>query len=86
MKSKTLGKNISEVEVSNISKHGFWLLVNEKEYFLPYDEYSWFKDAKISDILDVRLLHGSHLYWEKLDVDLEVCGLEDPGQYPLSYK
>ncbi len=86
MTSKMLGKNISEVEVSNISKHGFWVLVKEKEYFLSYDEYSWFKDAKISDILDVRLLHESHLYWEKLDVDLELSALEEPGRYPLTYK
>jgi len=61
MKSKTPGKNISEVEVSNISIHGFWLYINEKEYFLPYDQYPWFKDAKLSEIFDVQLLHQSHL-------------------------
>ncbi len=86
MTSKTLGKNISEVEVANISKHGFWLLVNEKEYFLSYDEYPWFKNAKVSDILDVKVLHQSHLYWPQLDVDLELSALEEPDRYPLTYK
>ena len=86
MKSKTPGKNISEVEVSNISIHGFWLYVNEKEYFLPYAQYPWFKDAKLSEIFDVQLLHQSHLYWQKLDVDLEIYSLDNPDQYPLVYK
>mgnify|MGYP000741847582 CR=1 FL=1 len=80
------GKNISEVEVSNISNYGVWLLLNEKEYFLSYDEYPWFKDAKVSDILNVILLHEFHLYWEKLDIDLEISSLNTPEQYPLVYE
>jgi hypothetical protein len=31
MKSATLGKSISGVEVTNISKHGFWLLLADEE-------------------------------------------------------
>ena len=86
MTSKVLGKNISELEVTNISKHGFWLFVKDKEYFLSYREYPWFKNAKLNDILDVKLLHRSHLYWPKLDIDLELSTLEEPGRYPLTYK
>ena len=86
MTSKTLGKNISELEVTNISKHGFWLFVKDKECFLSYREYPWFKNAKLTDILDVKLLHRSHLYWAKLDVDLELSALEEPPRYPLTYK
>jgi len=86
MKSKTLGKGISEVEVLNVSINGFWLYVNEKEYFLPYDQYPWFKDAKLSEIFDVKLIHQSHLYWQKLDIDLEISSLDNPDQYPLVYK
>ncbi|MFQ6093924.1 MAG: DUF2442 domain-containing protein [bacterium] len=86
MKSKTLGENILEAEVTNISMHGFWLYVNKKEYFLSYDEFPWFKDAKVSEILDVQLLHNSHLYWQKLDVDLEVDSLENREEYPLVYR
>ena len=86
MTSKVLGKNISGVEVTNISKHGFWLFVKDKEYFLSYREYPWFKNAKVSDILGVKLLHRSHLYWAKLDIDLELSALEEPGRYSLTYK
>jgi len=86
MRLATLGKNISEIEVSNISDHGFWLYVKGKEYFLPYDQYPWFKNARISEIFDVQLLHQSHLYWKNLDVDLEISSLENPDRYPLIYK
>ena len=85
MTLKTLGKDISRVEVTNISKHGFWLFVKDKEYFLSYDEYPWFKNAKVSELLEVRLLHRVHLYWPQLDVDLELSALQDPKGYPLVY-
>lgn len=86
MTSQELGINTSRIEVSNISIHGFWLYMNGKEYFLPYENYPWFKDAKVGDIVDVELLHESHLYWPKLDVDLELSSLKNPDQYPLVYK
>lgn len=86
MKSLAIGKTISEVEVTNISTHGFWLYVNGKEYFLSYQDYPWFTNARLNEIFDVQLLHRSHLYWPKLDVDLEVNSLENPDEYPLVYK
>lgn len=86
MKSLKLGENISEIEVTNISRHGFWLFVSGKEYFLSFEHYPWFKEAKINDILNVRLMHKNHLYWKSLDVDLELNSLENPEKYPLIYK
>lgn len=86
MELQTLRTNISDVEVSNLSRHGFRLYVKGKEYFLQYEQYPWFKNATISEILDVQLLHKSHLYWFKLDVDLEITSLEYPGKYPLVYQ
>jgi hypothetical protein len=80
-----LGESISTVEVTNISAHGLWLFVGEKEYFLPYEKFPWFKDAKVGELLDVELLHGFHLHWPKLDVDLEVASLDDSERFPLSY-
>lgn len=78
--------NISKVEVLNISKNGIWIFVQEKEYFLPYDNYPWFKNSKIDEIFDVELLHERHLFWKKLDIDLEIESLEYPEKYPLTYK
>lgn len=86
MTLKTHGENTSEVEVSHIDVHGLWLCVDDKEYFLPYTDYPWFKEAKVKEILNVKLLHGHHLYWPELDVDLEMDSLENPQSYPLKYK
>jgi len=86
MKSVKLGKNISVVEVQQISPQGIWLYACEKEYFLPYQDYPWFKEAKVSDIYNVEILNGGHLHWPTLDVDLELEALEEPEKYPLIYK
>lgn len=86
MTLKTHGQNTSEVEVSHIDIHGFWLCVEDKEYFLSYNDFPWFKEAKVKEILNVKLLHGYHLYWPELDVDLEVDSLDNPQHYPLKYK
>jgi hypothetical protein len=86
MKSEIAGKNTLEVEVTNISAHGFWLLLDEIEYFLPFNEFPWFKNARISEISDVAVLNDQHLYWEKLDIDLTLNMIQNPKQYPLISK
>ena len=84
--SSTLGMITSPVEVQQISSHGIWILVEEKEYFLPNNEFPWFKDATVGDICEVDLLHGNHLYWPKLDIDLALDSLDHLEQYPLIAK
>ena len=86
MKSSTLGKSTSAVEVVGISKHGFWLHVRGEEYFLSFKAFPWFKEAKVASVLKVKLLHREHLYWPDLDVDLELDALENPANYPLIYR
>ena len=85
MRSKRRGKPISppSVEVVQISPHGIWLFVAETEFFLPFAEYPWFRSATVAAIHNVQLLHGRHLHWPDLDVDLELESLRDPGLYPL---
>ncbi len=86
MKSVADGKNILEVEVTNISAHGFWLFTGEKEYFLPYKDFPWFRKATIDEISDVIFLKEEHLFWKKLDVDLTLSMIENPEKYPLISK
>ncbi len=74
------------VKVTNISINGIWLLAKNREYFLPYNDFPWFKDAKVSAIFNVKLLHSHHLYWPQLDVDIELASLESIENYPLVYK
>jgi Protein of unknown function (DUF2442) len=86
MKLKMHGINISTVEVTNISAHGFWILLNENEYFLAYSNFPWFKKATIDEICNVHLLNEHHLFWEKMDIDLELSSITNPESYPLIYK
>ena len=87
MKSSAVGSSIlSNIEVLNISKHGFWLYLMGKEYFLTFEDFPWFKVATISQILNVDLLHDTHLYWPALDVDLGIESIEFPEKYPLVYE
>jgi len=85
MRSLKRGKSTS-VSIENITPHGIWLFVLDKEYFLAYEEYPYFKEQPLGSIQNVQLLHGYHLYWPDLDVDLEVDVLEHPDQYPLRSK
>ncbi|MDH4083267.1 MAG: DUF2442 domain-containing protein [Nitrospira sp.] len=86
MKSATLGKNISGVEVTNISKHGFWLLLADEELFLPFKEFPWFKEASVEELLHVAWPHPHHLYWPDLDVDVAVESIRHPEKFPLVSK
>jgi len=86
MKSDAVGESILEVEVTNISEHGFWLFIGEKEYFLPFKQFPWFKEATIAEISDVVFLNSKHLFWEKLDIDLTLNMIEYPEKYPLVSK
>jgi hypothetical protein len=73
----------SAAEVTNISRHGFWILLDERELFLPFEQFPWFRDAKVDEILHLERPHPHHLYWPDLDVDLTVESIETPEKYPL---
>jgi Protein of unknown function (DUF2442) len=86
MISVPLGKDTLEVELLNVSRHGFWLLVQAEELFVPFDQFPWFRDASISEISNVSLPSSHHLYWSDLDIDLAVESLRHPERFPLTSK
>lgn len=73
----------SAAEVTNISRHGFWILLDERELFLPFEHFPWFRNAKVDEILHLERPHPHHLHWPDLDVDLTVESIEAPEKYPL---
>src|SRR5512134_1164287 len=83
MKSVAPGPSISPVEVTNVSPHGFWLFVGEREMFVPFKDFPWFQDASVRQIANVQLPSPHHLYWPDLDIDLAVESIEHPERYPL---
>jgi hypothetical protein len=86
MTSSTPGATTSPAEVVNMDQHGIWLVVGDTEYFLPYEDFPWFRQATVENILVVELLHGDHLRWPALDVDLSLDSLTRPETFPLIFK
>lgn len=76
----------SAIEVSLVSRQGFWLLLDSEELFVPYAEFPWFRKATIEQITEVEHPTPDHLYWPMLDVDLSIESIRKPGAFPLVAK
>ena len=83
MKSGPRGKNTSSAEVVGITPNGLWLLLDETEHFLAFQDFPWFRDAPVRAVLHVERPQPHHLYWPDLDVDLHVESISHPEKYPL---
>jgi hypothetical protein len=81
--SESHGGFTSAVEVTNISRHGFWLWLGDRELFVSFSEFPWFVDASLAKILNVERPAEDHLYWPDLDVDLSVRSIVRPAEFPL---
>ncbi len=77
------GTITSGAEVTNISRHGFWMLLDDREVFLPFQDFPWFAKSSVEAIVEVQRPQPHHLHWPQLDVDLAVDSIEDPDRYPL---
>jgi uncharacterized protein DUF2442 len=86
MISSQPGTNISPSEVTNIEALGFWILLDDREYFVPFADYPVFKDASIQQIFKMQHLSPTQLHWPDLDADIEIDALEQPEHYPLVFK
>jgi hypothetical protein len=82
-RSAARGRRTSAVEVTNVSVQGFELRVRDREYFVAFRDFPWFRDASIAQITKVELPSPHHLYWPELDIDLAVESLEHPDHFPL---
>ena len=77
------GTSTFPVEVTNVSRHGLWLLVGDEELFLPFEHFPWFRDASIEKISVVERQTADHLFWPLLDIDLSVESIRTPNAFPL---
>ena len=80
------GTTISAAEVTHVSKHGFWLLLDAEELLVPFEHFPWFKNATIAQLSDVKWPAPDHLYWPQLDADLSVESIRNPSMFPLVSK
>jgi len=76
----------SAVEVTHVSRHGFWLLLRDQETLLAFEQFPWFRSATIEQLSTVEWPTEDHLYWPLLDVDLSIASIRDPAAFPLVSK
>jgi hypothetical protein len=77
------GTTTSAPEVTHVSQHGLWLLLNDEELLLPFEHFPWFRQATIDQLSQVEWPAPDHLYWPQLDVDLSVESIRNPAAFPL---
>jgi hypothetical protein len=75
-----------EVEVTHVSKNGLWLLLEDEELMLTYEQFPWFRQATMDQIFNVQRPAKDHLYWPELNVDLSVESIRKPSAFPLIAK
>lgn len=80
------GTITSAAEVTHVSKHGFWVLLNAEELLVSFENFPWFKKAAIEQLSAVEWPTPNHLYWPQLDSDLSVESIRDPKSFPLMSK
>ncbi len=81
-----LGTSTSRPEVTHVSKHGFWMLLDSEELLVPFEHFPWFKKATIEQLSDVQWPTEDHLYWPQLDIDLSIESIRNPSAFPLVAK
>jgi len=81
--NKMRAATTSAAEATNISRHGFWLLLGDEELLLPFEQFPWFRSATVAQITEVERPSPGHLYWPSLDVDLSVESIRNPESFPL---
>jgi hypothetical protein len=73
-------------EVTNISQNGLWLLLEDEELLLTYEQFPWFREATVGQVSHVERPTKDHLYWPELDVDLSIESIRKPSAFPLVAK
>jgi hypothetical protein len=81
-----LGTPTLGAEVTNVSGHCIWILIDDVELALPYSEFPWFQAATIQQIHNVIRPTADHLFWPDLDIDLSVESIRHPERFPLRAK
>jgi hypothetical protein len=80
---ETPGISTFPSEVTSVGIHGFWLLLDDQEYFVAFADYPAFRQAKVTELFHVRQLSPNQLHWPDLDIDIDIDALENPDKFPL---
>ncbi len=83
MRSEQVGASTSAAEVTNVSPHGFWILLDDNQRFLPFERFPWVAEVSIARLSRAERPFPHHLHWPELDIDRHVESIDDPDSYPL---
>lgn len=86
MSLSALGKNTSQIEVTHVSSCGVWLFAGDRELFMSYEDFPWFRDVPVGQILNVKEPTLGHFYWPDLDVELSEEIITHPSRLPVKAK
>ncbi|HBM17143.1 MAG TPA: hypothetical protein DD381_12495 [Lentisphaeria bacterium] len=65
--------------VSLINSEGITVNINDKNYFLPFLRYPWFKYCSVDELMKVST-DGIGIYWGEADIELELEMLNNPDK------
>lgn len=71
------GTDNSAVEVQNVGQDMLWVYADRKEYCLPYDTFPEFLQARLHEILNVRLTRNTELHWPALGLTVPLETLQE---------
>jgi Protein of unknown function (DUF2442) len=77
------GPVTSAAEVTQVSRDGFWLLLDAEELLVPFEHFPWFKKATIEQLSDVQRPSPNRLYWPQLEAELSVESIRDAAAFPF---
>ena len=80
------GVATSACEVTSVGRFGFWLIIDDREYFVPFVDYPAFRDATMIHIYDLARIAPDQLYWPALDIDIDLNALDRPEAFPLLFR
>jgi hypothetical protein len=62
------------------------MIVEDREYFVPFGDYPEFKKARVEQILSFEQISPTQFHWPQLDIDIELEALEEPERFPLVFR
>ena len=86
MISSKNGISTLEYGITNIERFGIWLLADDREYFIKFEDYPVLKKASIEQLLNIKRISPDQFRWPDLDEDIELESLEHPEKYILRYE
>ena len=86
MISSKNGTDTLEYEITNIERYGIWLLADDREYYIKFEDYPSLKKATVEQILNIHRTGPGQFRWPDLDEDIELEAIDYPEKFILRYE